>query len=201
MPGKNQSEAVSEFLRSIRETLHCITSAELNAYQETDKLFKFFFEPAARVVARNGVKFYISIAQTFTVQEGEDGSFKVHTREYSYVFSTEREPAKHGRIAYHWHPQDFDLRDPHLHIAITPQLGYPEIDQKISRAHYPTSRVCLEDFILLLIKYYDIKSPLPESQWRRTIKKNKSAFAEQATWFVQQPPLTKEPKKRSKRKR
>jgi len=43
------------------------------------------------------------------------------------------------------------LRDPHLHLRTTPNLGYPEIERKIARAHFPSSRVCLEDFIKLLI--------------------------------------------------
>jgi hypothetical protein len=199
LPGKDQKEAVDQFIGFIRETLDCITSARLNAHQESEKLFKLFFDPSAQIVAKNGAKFYISVAQTFTVQQREDGSYKVHTREYSYVFSTERESTTHGRVAYHWHPQDFDLRDPHLHISLTPQVGYPAIDQRISRAHFPTSRVCLENFILFLIKYYDTKSPLADSKWKRLLKKNKAAFSKQATWLVEEPQFTKKQKPQKNR--
>jgi len=198
VPGKSEREAVEQFAGFIRETLNCITSAKLKAHQASEKLLKLFFDPPARVVAKNGEKFYISIAQTFTVEQREDGLFKVHTRQYSYVFSTTQSSTHHGRVAYHWHPNDFELRDPHLHISLTPTVGYPPIDQKISRAHFPTSRVCLEDFVEFLIRYYDIKPPIAEREWKRILKKNKSAFAAQATWFVKPAPATKKSKKRSK---
>jgi hypothetical protein len=90
----------------------------------------------------------------------------------------------HGIVAYHWHPDDFSVRDPHLHLRITPNLGYPEIERKIGRAHFPTSRVCLEDFVRLLIDYYDIKPSLHHSAWRRILRKNKAAFGKQASWFA-----------------
>jgi hypothetical protein len=198
VPGKSAQEAVDRFVGFIRETLNCITSAQLKAHRDSENLFKLFFEPAARVLAKNGEKFYISIAQTFTVEQREDGQFKAHTRQYSYVFSTTQGTDHHGRIAYHWHPDDFQLREPHLHISLTPTVGYPPIDQKISRAHFPTSRVCLEDFVEFLIRYYDIKPPIAEREWKRILKKNKSAFAAQATWFVKPAPATEKPKKRSK---
>jgi hypothetical protein len=201
VPGKNEREAVEQFIGFIRETLHCITTAPLKAFQWSDNLYILFFDPSAPIVAKNGTKFYLSVTQTFTVEQREDGSYKVRTREYSYVFATDQESTTHGRIAYHWHPNDFNLRDPHLHISITPQLGYPDIEQRISRAHFPTSRVCLEDFVVLLIKYYDIRPQLPEAQWKRIIKKNKAAFGAGATWFVQQPPVKKKSKKRSASKK
>ena len=59
---------------------------------------------------------------------------------------------------------------------MTPNLGYPEIERKIARAHFPSSRVCLEDFIKLLIDYYDIKPLLYHSTRRRIFRKNKTAW-------------------------
>jgi len=44
--------------------------------------------------------------------------------------------------------------------------------------------VCLEDFILLLIKYYDIKPILHPSTRKRILRKNKQAFEKHASWFV-----------------
>jgi hypothetical protein len=110
--------------------------------------------------------------------------YKIHTREYSYVFAATGAPTTKGILAYHWHPHDFNLRDPHLHLTITPNLGYPEIERKISRAHYPTSRICLEDFVYLLIAHYDIKPLLHHSTWKRILRKNREAFSRDATWFV-----------------
>jgi len=44
--------------------------------------------------------------------------------------------------------------------------------------------VCLEDFVLLLINYYDIKPALAPGKWKPILQKNKSAFGQQASWFV-----------------
>ena len=184
MPARERNEAVDSFIGQIRETLDCITPEVIQAHQETDKLFKLLFKEPKRVAARSGDPFYISVMQTFTVNEHKDGTFRVHTRQYSYVFSETAEPTFKGVFAYHWHPQDFDLRDPHLHITITQNLGYPEIERRIARAHFPTSRVCLEDFILLLINYYDIKPALHASTWKRILRKNKKIFEDEASWFV-----------------
>jgi hypothetical protein len=184
LPGKSPKEAVENFAGFICETLSCITSDPPQAYQESENLYKILFKKPARVTAKNGDPFYIQVTQTFTVKETVDGTFKVHTREYSYVFSSSSVPAHKGILSYHWHPEDFDLHDPHLHITITPNMGYPEIERRISRAHFPTSRICLEDFLLLLIKYYDIKPVLHSSTWKRILGKNKAAFSQQASWFV-----------------
>jgi hypothetical protein len=184
LPGKNPREAVENFAAFICETLSCITSDKPVAHQDSDNLYKLLFKKPARVTARNGDPFYVLATQTFTVIKKKDGTFKVHTREYSYVFSSTPEPAHKGIFSYHWHPEDFALRDPHLHITITQNMGYPEIERRIARAHFPTSRVSLEDFVLLLIKYYDIKPLLHSGKWHRILRKNKSAFGEQASWFI-----------------
>ncbi len=139
-------------------------------------------KPTVRTAA--GSEFYLSVAQSFTIKKRNDGLFKVHTLQYSYIFNDNKDPTTKGIVSYHWHPNDFNLSDPHLHLHITPELGYPEIERRISRAHFPTSRVCLEDFVLLLIKYYDIKPVLPASKWKPILKKNKGAFSKMATWFV-----------------
>jgi hypothetical protein len=185
--GKTPNEARDNFIRFLRETLSCVTKQELTAFRQSSNLYKVWFDPPALVIARNGTRLYISITQIFTVKPDGKGEYKVSTREYSYIFSQTQEVNYHGILAYHWHPHDFEVRDPHLHITITPAAGYPEIERKISRAHFPTSRVALEDFVTLLIKYYDIKPQLPDARWKRYLKKNKSAFDKYATWKIQHP--------------
>ncbi len=182
MPGKSPKEASENFISYIRETLNCVTRQEILAYQESDRLHKFLFKTPAPVTAKNGSRFFIQINQTFTIIPTEEEMFKAHSREYSYIFSNDATPS--GIIAYHWHPHESNLHDPHLHIHITQNLGYPEIERRISRAHFPTSRVCIEDFVLLLIKYYDIQPILDGGKWSRILRKNKKAFSNQATWFV-----------------
>jgi len=181
---KSPEEAIQNFVRSFQDTVGCITERYLFVYQESRKRYRLFFKVPAQISSRNGSRFYISVAQIFTVEEREDETFKIHTREYSYVFSDSPIFSHHGLVSYHWHPDEFALRDPHLHIKITPNMGYPEIERKIARAHYPTSRVFLEDFIGLLIQHYDIRPLLHHSAWRRILRRNKRAFSEQASWII-----------------
>ncbi len=168
----------------IRETLNCVTDQVILAHQDSEHLYRLFFRAPARLDATNGDRFYILVNQSFTVVQDSNGLCRVHSREYSYILSDAPSPATKGIVSYHWHPHESALRDPHLHLHITQNMGYPEIERKIARAHYPTSRVCLEDFLLLLIKYYDINPITPDSVWKRVLKKNKQLFEQDATWFV-----------------
>lgn len=185
MPGKTAKDAIENFASSMNETLSCLTDRPLAAHQRAANTFSLLYENAIPITSANGGRFYLQVTQICNTEKREDGLFKAHTREYSYVFSDTPEFTHHGILAYHWHPHDFDLRSPHLHLRITPQMGCPEIERKISRAHFPTSRVCLEDFVFLLLKYYDIKSPLHHSKYRSILRRNKEAFSKGATWTVQ----------------
>jgi hypothetical protein len=175
--GKNPSEAIDNFLKFLRESLSCVTAETLIAYQKSSKLHKVFFNPPARVTTQNGGNRFISIAQVFSVTDDlrEPGRFKVTTKEYSYVFSDSQASDAHGIVAYHWHPNDFAVHCPHLHV------------REARKVHFPTSRVCLEDFVALLIDYYQVVPTVSMSQWKRILKKNKAAFDKYATWKIQAP--------------
>jgi len=187
VPGKTAKEAIETFAGFMNETLSCLTDRRLVAFQEANNTFKLLYRSAAPIASVSGSRFYLQITQVCNAEEREDGTFKAHTREYSYVFSDSSADTNHGILSYHWHPNDFDLRTPHLHIRITPQMGCPEIERRISRAHFPTSRVCLEDFVYLLLKYYDIRSPLHHSRYGSILKRNKREFSKGATWTVHHP--------------
>jgi hypothetical protein len=73
-------------------------------------------------------------------------------------------------VCYHWHPDESNVRYPHLHVACAP------------RVHFPTARVSLERFIRMLINYYGIEPILAESRWKDTLEKNNRAFDKMATW-------------------
>ena len=176
MGGRTQPEAKDSFLHFLRETLSCITSDQLTAFQESKKLFKVWFDPPAQVRLRDNSLARISVIQIFTVvPDPQRGGFKAKTREYSYSFSTQADVEGVGLFSYHWHPHDLAVHFPHLHISSVP------------RVHFPTSRVFLEDFVLMLIEYYDVRPRLPHSEWTAILKKNKSAFNKMATWTIQQP--------------
>jgi hypothetical protein len=117
----------------------------------------------------------VFFTQIFTVGrvQGAQREYKVSTREYSYRLSDSPNIEDDDILAYHWHPNDFEVRYPHLHVRA--------VEGDI---HFPTSRVCVEDFILLLIKYYDVRPRLAHDEWTGILRKNKRAFGHGATWTV-----------------
>jgi len=136
-----------------------------------------WFNPPTELATRSGAKLFLSFTQV--LGSGPDakqpGEFKVSTREYSYRLMQRSDVASREILAYHWHPNDSELRDPHLHI------------RSIARVHFPTSRVCLEDFVGMLIKYYGVRPTMKKSEWTAILEKNKRAFERMATWNIQHP--------------
>jgi hypothetical protein len=187
VPGKTARDAIEVFAGFLNETLSCITDRKLVAFQDGDNTFKLLYTSPIPISTANGNRFYLEVTQICNAVELEDGTFKARTREYSYVFSASSAHTDHGILAYHWHPHESAVRIPHLHLKVTVQTGTPVIEGKISRAHFPTSRVCLEDFVYLLVKYYDIKSQLHHNKFRSILERNKREFSKGATWTVRPP--------------
>jgi hypothetical protein len=168
-------EAVDNFAGYFRETLSCVTAEFVTVFQESKNLYKITCDPPAKMAKRSGGSLFIIATQILGVAKTLEGIHKVKTREYSYRLVGRQDVAAEDIVAYHWHPNDSDLRSPHLHLA------------DVARVHFPTSRVCLEDFIMMLIRYYDVRPRLLHSEWTGILDKNKQAFEKSATWKVQHP--------------
>ena len=181
MAGKSPREAVDSFSGYFEETLSVISADHLTVFQTSANVYSLITQPYANVRTRQGTDLRISVVQSVGTKRLNPKEFKATTRKYSYRLNLGEE---HEVLAYHWHPDGSAVRFPHLHLRISQELGYPEIERRIHRAHYPTSRVCIEDFVLLLIDYYDVVPRMPKSQWSRILDKNKSAFEKMATWKV-----------------
>jgi hypothetical protein len=175
--GRNEWEAADNFVTYLHETLSCVTTEKLAFFQQSQKLYKVWFNPATELATRSGARLFLSFTQVLGA--GPDpktpGEFKVSTREYSYRLMHRSDVAAREILSYHWHPNDSELRDPHLHI------------RSIARVHFPTSRVCLEDFVSMLIKYYGVRAKMRRSDWTAIVEKNKKAFERMATWTVHHP--------------
>ncbi|MBA4179835.1 MAG: hypothetical protein C0506_04530 [Anaerolinea sp.] len=65
-------------------------------------------------------------------------------------------------LAYHWHPGSAEAR-PHLHISAAAGSVLPELQ----RAHLPTGKVELAEFIRLLVRDFGVR-PL-RKDWRRVL--------------------------------
>lgn len=171
MAGKNKREAVDNFAGYIRESLSCISDAYVLVYQASANIFKIFYEQPVKLNSKEGL-YLFSVVQICSAQEdAKYGGFKAKTRNYSYtLIRVPGEGEAEEVLSYHWHPDDSALRDPHLHLGCIPRI------------HFPTSRVCLEDVVGMLINYYGIVPQLAHSEWTRILEKNKRAFNRMATW-------------------
>lgn len=177
MSGRTEREAAENFVGFLQETISCVTRESFTVFPQSKKLYKIWTNPSFELPTRSGARLFLSVTQVFRVVPHPDeiGHFKVKTREYSYRLSQRVNVEAREILAYHWHPNDFAVRYPHLHVA------------RVPRVHFPTSRVCLEDFILMVIKYYGAKPTMKHSEWTAILEKNKKAFDKFATWKIQHP--------------
>lgn len=175
MPGKNETEAADNFLGYFQETVSCLTSQRLTAFQQSQKLYRAYLNPPADLQTRSGGRLVVSIAQVFAVTQDSEGQFKVRTHQYSYVLYQATTEGNVEILSYHWHPQDSEVHAPHLHVRCVP------------RVHFPTSRVCVEDFIWMVIQYYGARQTMRKSEWTAILQKNKKAFERMASWKVNSP--------------
>ena len=102
--------------------------------------------------------------------------YRITTREYIYEVTG---PKSQPIVSAHWHPLARDSRflDPHWHIGgVTLARNRVYLD----RAHIPSPRVSIEEFIRLLIEELDV-APRQED-WDRRLRPIHKAFAEHKTW-------------------
>jgi hypothetical protein len=174
--GKTEREAAETFIGYLRETISCVTDQELTAFQQSKKLYKVWFNPPAEISTKSGAHLFLSFTQVFGAMPypKNTGQFKARTQEYSYRLLKSSDIGSKEILAYHWHPNESDLRDPHLHIRVP----------SVSRIHFPTSRVCIEDIIWMMIQYYGAKPTMKRSEWQAILDRNKKAFEKMATWKI-----------------
>lgn len=177
MAGRTRKEAADNFVTFLDETISCVTAERLMAFQQSDKKYRVFSHPPFSFNTRSGARLSLSILQVFTLGPSPEDNreFKVKTREYSYRVAQRNADEEREILSYHWHPLESDLRHPHLHVACVP------------RVHFPTSRVCLEDVVEMLIRYYGVRPRLLHSEWTAILDKNKAAFEKHATWKIKHP--------------
>lgn len=169
MGGKSKSEAIDNFCGFFKESLSCLTDAFLHPIQKSDNQYLLTYEPPAPLLC--DLPRCLSVTQLFSVaQDRQRGGFKVRTHQYSYSLLEQIEGEWREVVSYHWHPEESEVRYPHLHLACVP------------RVHFPTARVSIERFIRMLIDYYEIQPVLSENQWKQILHKNNDAFDRMATW-------------------
>jgi hypothetical protein len=63
--GRNEWEAADNFVAYFHETLSCVTAEKLAFFQQSKKLYKVWFNPAAELATRSGAKLFLSFTQVF----------------------------------------------------------------------------------------------------------------------------------------
>jgi hypothetical protein len=126
-----------------------------------------------RVARRGGGHCQIRIEERFAIVrssiESAAAEYTVATRKYAYTLDDDG-----GKeiLAFHWHSreQGFDL--PHLHVS----AGAGQLVDVFHRAHIPTGRVALSDFVAFLIRDFDVTARDPS--YRRVLQRSMAAGEE-----------------------
>lgn len=182
MPSPSAREADSNFAYYFRESLSVLTNSFLLASFEKDRRI-LLYEPPVKVARKNGLEpLYLSITQTYQVVEAGDRAFKARSTSYSYGLLAKQNNNFHELLEFHWHPESTPkLRWPHLHVIANSQVG------DLSRVHFPTGRLSIEDFIRLAIRDFQVKPRIPHDDWKKILTKNKAAFCQGASWLYWTP--------------
>lgn len=128
-------------------------------------------EPAA---LKGGLTLHLLQQYEVVEATGERGPWKVSTRAYHYELDDEE-----GRelLAYHWHPRPPSPHtQPHLHLGAAAMIGH----RAFTKAHLPTGRIALEDFLRLAIEDFGVV-PLRED-WSEVLGQSLGVFEEWRTW-------------------
>jgi len=121
---------------------------------------------------------YVSlrISQQYSIVEaaGDAGPYKVQTR--AYMYSVESEDAQEI-FGYHWHPAGGNpIRWPHMHLEQGAQFAHPDLH----RAHFPTGRVSIEEFVRLVVDTFRLRTR--RTDWRSTLNRTQALFRKWQTW-------------------
>ncbi len=123
-----------------------------------------------------GTGLTIQVSQQYRVIENPDPRkpWQVKTVSYHYTLG---EIGGREILSYQWHPNvPRSVTFPHLHLQHGAGLGRPEFQ----RAHLPTGRVALEDFVQLLIDDFGV--PSAREDWEAALEESRKEFESDRSW-------------------
>jgi hypothetical protein len=181
LAGASPKQAVENFVKPLQRALSCVTTAVIDRQGGHDLGRTYALtvnggEPVrlARVSRRADIA--IRIAQQYRIAqaEGDRGPLKVQTVAYMYTV----EDAEGREIfGYHWHPESRSPASfPHFHLEAGAMIGRAELE----RAHFPTGRVSVEEFLRLVIEAFDVRTR--RRDWRAVLQQTQAAFSKWRTW-------------------
>jgi hypothetical protein len=188
MPGRSPTAAVKAFTKPLQIALSCIGNVHISLSQgalgAVGETHSWTLNDGTRIPLGNGL-FFTASMKFETLDRGrseEGGRYRISTREYIYEVTG---PGSRQIISAHWHPLARNSRfaKPHWHIGgVTGASDRVYLD----RAHIPSPRVSIEEFIRLMIE--DLGVQPRTDDWDSRLRKTHKAFAAHMTWgSLQQP--------------
>lgn len=180
MAGKTPPKAVQDFVKPIQLALSCVTNAQITRsgdYRTTADhvLVVADGEPFA-LPRTSGSALRARVSQNYRIvpAEGPRGPWKVTTTAYLYTLE---EADGLEILSYQWHPSGpSSVHYPHLHVGQAAGKPRPELQ----RAHLPTGRISLEQFLWLAIEAFKVR---PRRDDRRDVLyRTLQKFEQWRTW-------------------
>jgi len=178
VPGDTPSAAVDAYVAPLQRSISCVTRALLGVaagrYVSEKPHILTLLNGAERLSRGERPGLVLSVSQQYQIVTFES-RYRVHTLSYAYKLDDADDG--HEIMAYHWHPQQYQaVQYPHLHLSYGARIGRDEFQ----KAHVPTGRIALEDFIQFLIEAFDVV-PIRED-WRDVINETRSQFLQYRSW-------------------
>jgi len=158
LPHPNPADAVDAFLHDLRRCLACVTRDGIVRNQDSAKpgqdhsvTLRSSSAPV-KVEARRGgaTKLALRVALLYRVAPHlTDWAVYIVSYHYGLLDVDEKEI-----LVYHWHPQVQGFVTPHLHVG----PGAKAERTELRKAHLPTGRVSLKDFVSLLIREFGVQT-------------------------------------------
>lgn len=79
-------------------------------------------------------------------------------------------------LAYHWHPAEQGNDEPHLHLS----SGSGSLRPELQRAHLPTARIAVEEFVLFVIREFAAR--VRTQAYRRILAESLARFRQERSW-------------------
>jgi hypothetical protein len=183
LAAESPKEAVEEFARPLRRAVSAIIDTYLSGGYRTDQpnVLTFLNTPSGATVrlrsdhvqaaGRGFIEF--TFGHNYILTETNTG-WVAHTTGYEYALQLEN-----GReiVAYHYDPRGASrVKTPHLHVrGLTAPLP-------LSRAHFPTGRVAIEEVIRFALMALGVRPRLPEGRWQALLIETERVFTGNRTW-------------------
>jgi hypothetical protein len=182
MPGRNPPAAVKAFTQPLQLALSCIGSVKIvlsqGALGTVGDTHSWLLNDGTPIALGDGLFFQASM-KFETVDRGQSKGrdrYRISTQEYIYeVTGPKRQPL----ISAHWHPlaRNSTFVDPHWHIG---GVSVAQDRVYLDRAHIPSPRVSIEEFIRLMIEELGVAPR--NDDWDKRLRQTHKVFAKYKTW-------------------